>query len=955
MKPLRVAVLLALALLAGFDGRFLPVGLGAREDATAVDWVVDDAECRCRAGNGCWHYLRSPASPPADPCWCNFCVRVSRHDGTRPMPEGWSEVCASNGKVECFLRRHAASWGAACSRCVEPRKCCNNPHPDACPACESGKAPFAKEAVDAILERATREVGTFATRDVVAILGTHFYVVTDIPSLKVKTQGGAPRVVGTHELAHIYMERCEKARREFVRLLGTEVVASAPSAVYLPRKETTAEKVQARNFGNARTNVLYGGGAAGGRLADGLCGNGFSTSLQKHGGDDDSLHQAVRHMTGHLLVSTWVNGSPNERNLPPWLFEGIAHWLGKRHPLLADEVVWCAGEGNAITGSGRDWPAEARKIAADSRLDPIEVLLSKSTVGLLTYEDHVRAWSWFDTCLREDREKFVAVLRALREAVPSRQAWTQGAACTPEQWDRRWRDRVLGRRPTMGEVPEDREKEDSPGAADRRALRSESTPEVLSARVRGLGECRDPLTAAVLVDLLARRSDRVRESVIALLSKSADPSVLAAVRDRGLAHPDHLARGFAARILGSARFAEAVPALRAATADKEWFVRAEAALALAMAPEPATATALGPLLEDGSPRVRIAALDTLASAGASGERVLSRVAANLDHGAWQVRSAAADALGGIGSMGGVEPLLNRMTAESGRIRVDCRNALQAITRNDLGLDPVYWTKWWKKERERAGGGLPSRPGEAPAPNPEDDRYAVRYRPYGIRVFDERVGYVLDASGSMHQTFVPEETSSRRLRRVYKGATKFDISKEEILQSLQGLDPRARFTVVAFADTPRFLSRSLLPADEEGRGKAETFLRNCRLPPPAPPRRGDRAPAPPMTSFYDAFLAILGLNDSGDPPSGLPETPDTMFFLTDGNPTKGEIIDADELNAWFRGHNRYARIRVHVVAFGTTGIDLPFLTRLAEGNGGRLVHILEAPPEQGSTPPPTTPK
>ena len=880
------------------------------------------------------------------------------------MPEGWSEVCASNGKMECFLKRHAASWGMACSRCIEPRKCCNNPHPENCPRCEKADSPWPAEAADTVRDRALREADTFASRDVVVILSPHYYLVTDIPSLKIHTQGGAPRVAGMHELAHIYAERCEKARREFVQHFGETFSGSAPSAVYLPRRETTAEKVQVRNFASPRTNVLYGGGAAGGRLAGGLCGNGFSASLQKHGSDDEGLHHAVRHMAGHLLISTWASGDPTERALPPWMFEGVAHWLAKRHPLLEDGVVWCAGEGNALSGSGRSWDAEARKAAADPKLDPVEKILDKSTVGFLTFEDHVRAWSYFSICLKEDREKFVAVLRALRAATAARQAWTENGGCTPEQWDRRWRDRVLARRASMSEVAADREKDEGPGAADRRALRTETDPETLAARVRSLGTCGDPLTAAALVELFARRSDRVRETIAVLLSRSTDPEVLRAIREKGLSHADPTVRGYAARVLGLAGDAASAEALRSAAADREWFVRAEAAGALTRLRDPMAVDAIRPLLEDQAPKVRIAAMDAAGAIGTPAEKVASKVAANLDHPAWQVRSAAADSLGGIGSMMGVEALIQRMTTEAGRVRVDCHRALKAITRDDLGLNPENWAKWWKRERERVGGGVPDRPGAPPEPNPEDLRYGPKERLYGIRVYDERVGYVLDMSSSMHVHFNPDEVSLKRLRRKYEGSSKFEISKEEIVQSIEGLDPRARFTVIAFADEPRFMSRTLLPATPDGRSKAEGFLRSCRLPPPTAPRGGGVArpglrpaaqPSPPMTNFYAALLAALDLPQSGDPVPDFRETPDTMFFLTDGEPTKGEIVDADALLAWFSGHNRYARIRVHVVAYGNTGIDLAFLTHLAQDNGGQLIHILEARPEDAPALPPNTPR
>jgi HEAT repeat protein len=919
-----------------------------------VDWVADDAVCRCRGGNGCWHYLRAPAEPPADLCWCNFCTKVSRHDGTRAMPEGWSEVCASNGKMECFLRRHAASWNFYCSECLEKDDCaCKNPHPGNCPKCEKGESPWDPDRKRELQVRFQKEQEVFANRRIVLVWGPHFYVATDIPTLKIRTFGGSFRLLGTHELAHVFAERAEKARREFVRALGDSVVASAPHGIYLPKRENTAEKIQAKYFGSPRTNLLYGGGQAGGRVADGVCGNGFCASLTKHGGDDEGLHHAVRHQIGHLLISNWVNGSPDKRNLPPWVFEGAAHWLAKRHPLLVDGVVWCASEGSAISGSGKGWDKDARKIAGDAKLDPIEKLLDKSITEELKFEDHVRAWSYFETALAEDREKFVAILAALRSNVPARQAWLENAQCAPEQWDQRWKDRLLGRRPSMGEFPGERDGDEGPGALERRALRTETDMITLAARIQGTGVCTDPLTAKVLVDLFARRSDRVRETLSVLLAKTTAPEVLAAIRERGLASPDSTVRAYAARVLGLAGDQGSLEALRLLAADKEWFCRAEAALALMRLRDPKLVDAVAPLLQDAAPKARIAALDAIGSAGPAGEKVLSKVLANLDSPNWQVRSATAQCLGGMGAMGAVEALIGRMTSEAGRIRVDTHAALKAITNDDLGMNPDHWAKWWKREREKAGGGLPAR-GTAPPPeNPEDSRYALKERAYGMQVFEQRVGYVLDMSGSMHTFFTPDPESVKRLRRQYQGATKFDISKEEIVQSVAGLNPAARFTVIAFADNPRWMSRTLVPAGEDGKSKADSFLAGCRQPPSGGGRR--KGSSPPMSNFYGAFQSILEVPTSGDPAPGFQDTADTVFFLTDGQPTKGEIIDADALLSWFNGHNRYARIRVHVVAYGNTGIDIPFLTHLAEDNGGKFIHIREAAHGSGEDLPGPVPK
>jgi hypothetical protein len=945
MKPL--AAVLALLALGPLHAAPAPCA----EDATSVDWVADDGTCRCRAGNACWHYLRAPVDPPADPCWCNYCVKVSRHDGTRAMPENWSEICASNQRMECFLKRHAASWKLTCSECLKTNECaCRNPHPGDCPQCEKGGSPWDQAARTEMEFRLKRETELFASRDVVIVQSPHYYVVTDIPTLKLRTQAGVYRVAGTHELAHIYAERCEKARRDFVRGFTDEVGGDRPSGVFLPKRESTAAKIQARYNSSPRTNLVYGGGDT--KIADGTCFNGFCTSLQgKGGGDDEQLHHGVRHMIGHLCISCWTKVDGKDRVLPRWLFEGVAHWLAKLHPLLEDRVVWCADEGTAISGSGKDWEKDARKFAGDAKIDPVERLLEKSTIGLLTFEDHVRAWSYIHLAVKEDREPFLKVMRALRAETANRQAWMEGMSCTPDEWDQRWKDRLAGRRPTFGPWAGDKDNDEGPGAADRRALRAEQDMQNLVARIRSIGICADPKTAGVMTDLFARESDAVREVLTVILAKTTEPKALEAIRLRGLGSQNPVVRAYAARVLGLAGDASSLEDLRKQVGDEFWLARAEAALALMRLKDPRIVDAVRPMISDQAAKARIAAMDAVATAaaGIQAEKAVAPVAANLDHESWQVRSAAAECLGGLGSMYGVEPLIARMTSEAGRLRVDCYDALKRITKDDLGKNPENWSKWWKKERERVGGGVPEAPKPAGEANPEDARYGRPERPYGIQTYEGRVGYMLDMSNSMFTLFEPDPSEVKRLRRKYVGATKFDISREEIAQSIAALDPRAKFNVMVFSTKPRFMSNGMSQAGGDAAKKAEAFLKSCRS---SPESAGG---AVQLTSFYDAFRGIFDLpKGSASPPANFTETPDTMFFLTDGEPTAGEIIDADELLAWFNGLNRYARIRVNVIAYGNMGIDLVFLGHLAGDNGGTLFNIAEAKSE--TTPGPgTTPK
>ncbi len=100
------------------------------------------------------------------------------------------------------------------------------------------------------------------------------------------------------------------------------------------------------------------------------------------------------------------------------------------------------------------------------------------------------------------------------------------------------------------------------------------------------------------------------------------------------------------------------------------------------------------------------------------------------------------------------------------------------------------------------------------------------------------------------------------------------------------------------------------------------------------------PADGETNIHGALKAALGLTDASALHASLDPIPDTVYFLTDGSPTRGEITGTPELLGWFRNLNRFAKVRLHVVAFGNLGVDIDFLRSLAAAGDGDLIHVPE---------------
>lgn len=891
--------------------------------------VGQEVRCDCPDGQACYHYLHAPVVPPEDPCHCAACREKPGTCSAR-LPDGWDPVCAGNDRMECFLRRHAASWKLACSEQLAGTCDCRNPHPEWCPKCGKNGEPWNGEDLEIVrrqMEVERRLLGD--RRKLIIVKSPHFYLVTDVRRLKVRTQERNGRMMDMHEIAHLFIQRAEIAYEDFVAVFG-EPILPRPAGIYFLDREDTKELVAERYIGLPEPELCYGGNYD--SIGGGYPYNCSVFSAQKYKHDKDCHHQ-MRHLVAHQLFSCWkVVGGSNDI-LPRWVYAGVAHWLSRLPPLLSDTANFCTGEGAEVRDDGDEWPEMVLRDAMNPRQLAVEQLFGANTLGALTLDMHVRAWSYFDVFLKDDPERFVAFLAKLREGKDHRTALAETFSCSPAEFDRRWRERVLGKRdsaaPTAAEL--DAADPSRPGAAERDAIRNETDPEVLAAKVRALHAVNDVLTARTLLPLLGHESELVRGTAMIVLSRTTSPEVRQWLRTDAAERATGMARAVVARILGNVGDPEAGAALLAIARDGYWLARAHAAVALGkIGHEPAIPTLAG-LVDDRAPGTRVAAMDGLASFGRRAAAHGSTVADHLGDASWQSRSAAAECLGALGEMAFVDALIDRMEIESGRVRLDIRAALKKITHDDLGNDPKYWREWWEREKARAGG-LPARP-EPPAERP-DDRYAEPPTAYGIRIFSQSIGYVIDTSSSMAYSIEIDPGWLKRQSRKYApSGSKYDYARNEIRASLESLDPRVRLNVWFFRSTASSFKRDLVPATPSN---VESAL--GRIDGESP--RADLKDTNRRTNYIDVLRMIFDAKKGEPPAPGFADTPDTLLFLTDGKPTEGDITEPDVLLDWISERNRFARMRIHVITFGSREARTDFLAAFARQNGGTFVQVPE---------------
>ena len=906
-------------------------------------------------GGECQHFLRNPLGATDDPCWCDKCrngVTGQRHDG-RTLPPGWNPTLFDNGSIEIYLKRHAVAWGITCSACFQNDK----PWPDGQSEKSPGTAPAkdwsGKPASSTVLRRYSVESKFFKRpEDVVVAYNRHFYIATDVEGLKVRMPAGSSRLIGTHEWAHLMIERAEFARREFERNLGklmpelqrpglTDAIPVLPIAMFFTDRSRDYERLAAEYFKGPLMKGLRGAGSSC-HMCGEMCLSGIGGTKEKVG-DDHELTAWLRNRLAHNMLALWGSWQVRPKSLPCWMDEGLAHWLTKSVEQFRNDAVFSTGEGALTAGapqwSEKDWDKDVAKWAATpGKLGTIEELLGKTVVTDMTEEDLKRSWSYFDLCLSEWREPFVKMLRALREEKDVREAFTANLGVTPEIFDERWRERVTGRRKTMAPLPNEGEPEgnDAPGARDRRAIRTEADPKVLSAKIRQLGEIKDKKTIPVVMDVIATNSDLPRETALVTLLRTKDAECLETIWNYGLTHPDGVVRAYTARICGRLKLTAALPKLESQLEDRNWYARAEAAVACGLMRDSKAMAAMRRMVtSDPSEKARVGAIDALAMFKEDGQTATSVVAKNLDSPQWQIRIAAADGLGELGSMEAVEVLVTRMEKETGRVNDAIYEALKKITRDDLGRKSENWRKWWTREKDNHPGGLPPRPDapdetkkpKGPDPNAKGTTSDGGPPPYfGVELYSSRIAFICDTSESMLTLFTPDPVAARALSREYVGRDKLTICKQEIEQALRSLDVRAHFNVITFGTQIRSFKQNPVQASPGNIDAAVGFLQTI-------PGEGE-------TNYYDALKAALDIGADPDASPDFKATPDTITFLTDGEPTKGDIVDADTLLEWYTGLNRYARVKTHTITFGLLNVDMPLLRGIAERNGGKFTIVPE---------------
>jgi hypothetical protein len=400
------------------------------------------------------------------------------------------------------------------------------------------------------------------------------------------------------------------------------------------------------------------------------------------------------------------------------------------------------------------------------------------------------------------------------------------------------------------------------------------------------------------------------------------------------------------RVLGGHPSVEAKLALLKACMSMPTELRIKAVSAMANDATLETAPTLIDLLRDSEPNVRIAAADALGSAlsqhtdetqGAAPaadvlqlrDDVIDKLGKLLARDKiWQVRSAAAFALARMKCKAVIPVLIDGLDAELRRKKdpwamdVRLHKILQGLTGQKVVQGSIVpWRAFWKAEGASFTVARAVEPGQKPE---QDNRYQ---RFFNLEIQSDRVLFVLDFSGSMAEP-VELETATTAANAGVK-TTKAELVVSEIEKLVMSLPDGALVNIIVFSQDVRVWRQegsrpALVRLDDESR---DDLLGNF-----LPTLRPDGP-----TNLYGALAKALDFGGRGLHDKYYEAGFDTLYVITDGAPTAGEITDKDEIRRRVREVNGLRKIAIHCVTFGNQN-DVDFLRPLAEENGGRHVHV-----------------
>ena len=239
----------------------------------------------------------------------------------------------------------------------------------------------------------------------------------------------------------------------------------------------------------------------------------------------------------------------------------------------------------------------------------------------------------------------------------------------------------------------------------------------------------------------------------------------------------------------------------------------------------------------------------------------------------------------------VVALVDLLETLRGEVRADVAGYLAAISGKNHGVDADAWRAWWEAEGE--GFEFPPRAPFYPAPTVAPGDAGNAY--YEIPVYADRIVFVIDTSSSME-------------------GERMETAKRELVSAIHTLAPDVAFTVVSFSDAARAWQPQLVAAGDDAKRSAAAYVTALT--------------AAGKTASFDALDTAFRYDA------------EAIFFLSDGEPTAGRIVNPAQIVRFVAEANKNRRLSLHTIGIMPDNGLAQFLQVLAAANNGAYRHVAD---------------
>ncbi len=369
-----------------------------------------------------------------------------------------------------------------------------------------------------------------------------------------------------------------------------------------------------------------------------------------------------------------------------------------------------------------------------------------------------------------------------------------------------------------------------------------------------------------------------------------DPALLRFLATTGLEHEHPDARA-AARLLLEKAPKEAVQPLVAkvrAALKRPKKESLDLAIGLhdLLAKDPSWRNDLFGLAAAKDPEVRTVGLSLLLDLGA--DTAIELAQDSLGSKAWQLRSIAIRYLARFRQVGSIPLLIARVDKEGGRLADELSQALFRHTGTRC-FSRKEWEAWWRDNQR--GFVLPH---EDTVRTAVGSSSAKTSSYYDIPLVSTQLAFLIDHSGSMRARVGTD-----------KKFTRLEAAKKQLAQVLEALPGTHHCNLIVYDTTVKPLWKELRKLDDENRKEILARVRQLQ------PAGG--------TNIFDSLETAYT-----DP------SVDTIYLLTDGEPSAGRLTDPADILQEVRRWNRSRQVVVHCIAIG---LESALLKSIAEETGG----------------------